>query len=155
MGGEKAGVGIFSPTLAWSFPLRLLDFTPIFRAELFAMILALRKYLLDALTAIITDSLCSHLAHSFVKLPGSQDVHVISSTSDEFNYCGYQGTVDWNEMWNEMADCLVRASLSGPIISILPVEVRVTATRYRNFSIYWDKIETITPATEHQHLEFP
>lgn len=43
--------------------------------------------------------------------------------------------------------------LSVIIISILPVEPHVTATRYRNFSIHRDKIETIT-TTEYQHLKF-
>lgn len=54
-----------------------------------------------------------------------------------------------------MADSLARASLNGPIISVLPVVAQITAIRYRKFSIRRDIIETITSWTEFQHLKFP
>lgn len=43
---EKSGIGIYSPSLNWSFPLRQVDFIPIFYAEFFAIALAQRR--LDA-----------------------------------------------------------------------------------------------------------
>lgn len=54
---EKAGVGIFSEALSWSFSLRLPDYTPIFEAELLAILLALRKLSANESSAVIvTDS---------------------------------------------------------------------------------------------------
>ena len=152
---EKAGVGIASQSLGWSFSVRLPNFTPVFEAELVAIILALRKLPLNEISAIIiTDSLsvCTALTTSD-KSRALMTFRTLVPPQLKFlkllwvpGHCGIQ--------LNEMADCLARASLDGPIMSVLPVVEYLTAIRYRRFAICTDTMETITKWTDYQHLKF-
>lgn len=72
---ERCGIGIFYPTLDWSFFLRLPDFMPIFAAELLAVILALQKLTSSTSSAVILTnflSVCSSLS-------GNEESHVLSA----------------------------------------------------------------------------
>lgn len=149
-------MGIYSPSLDWSFSLRLPDYTSVFQAELLAIVLALRKLPLHITKAVIvTDSLsvCSALNAStnstalntfytlapphlrlvhLVWVPGHRDIHL-----------------------NEIADALARASLKGPVTSVLPETAHITAARYRQFSLTEDKKSlALEKSTDFIHLNY-
>lgn len=142
---EKAGVGIASDSLGWSFSVRLPDFTPIFEAELVAIILALRKIPTTETSAIIlTDSLsvCAALTTS-EQSRALAAFHTLAPPHLKLlklvwvpGHCGLQ--------LNELADALARASLDGPVISVLPELEYLSGVRYRKFAIFTDSLENIT-----------
>lgn len=149
-------MGIFAESLQWSYSLRLPDFTPIFQAELIAIILALRKIPQnDSLAVIVTDSLsvCTALtASSNSKILRTFCSMVPSYLRQVFLLWvpGHRGL-----HLNEMADSLARASLNGPVISVLPTSAYVTAARYRNFSISQNSAKSIlTSSSDFHHLFF-
>lgn len=50
---ERAALGIVSQSLGWSFAVRLPNFTPVFEADLMAIIMALRKLPSEEHSALI------------------------------------------------------------------------------------------------------
>lgn len=130
---KKAGVGIFSPSLDWSFPVRLPDYTPIFIAELFAIVLALRKLpSSESEAVIITDALsvCSALS-SATNLPLiNMFHHLVPANLRKIQLLWVPGHC--GIYLNEMADTLATISLRGPITPIIPDTAYATAIRFRN-----------------------
>lgn len=153
---EKAAVGIVSDYLGWSFSVRLPDFTPVFEAELLAIILALRKLPSNEESAmIITDSLslCTTLTAS-EQSRALATLQTLVPPHVKFlklvwvpGHCGIR--------LNEIADSLSRATLDGPVISVLPESEHIVSIRYRKWAIYTDIMENITKYTDYQHLTYP
>lgn len=155
MNEEKAGVGIFSESLSWSYAVRLPDFTPIFLAELAAIILALRKLPSNYSTVVIvTDSLsvCTSLTSSAdttvtntFKLLTPPNLSLVRLVWVP----GHRGI-----FLNEMADTLARISLDGPVMSVMPSSAYVTAARFRKFSLLQDSTKLKIQMSEFNHLSF-
>uniref|UniRef100_L7LXP3 Putative tick transposon n=1 Tax=Rhipicephalus pulchellus TaxID=72859 RepID=L7LXP3_RHIPC len=152
---EKAGVGIFSSQLDWSFSVRLPDYTQIFLAEFLAVILALRKLPFSITSvAIVTDSLslCSALItpteSHILRLLRLLVPHHLRNLRLIW-VPGHRGIV-----LNEVADTLAKASLAGPVLALLPVTAFVAAARFRTYAL-----SVLTPSlasiSDFQHLQFP
>lgn len=154
---EKAGVGIFSPSLDWSFSLRLPDFTPIFLAELLAVILALRK--LESTVSqvvVMTDSLsiCSSLSSPTDSRPLRLFKFLIPLHLNSVRLLWVPGHMGFH--LNEVADSLARASLSGPIVAVLPSCAYTAAVRFRSYTIFQEfAASALTSSPEYQHLLHP
>lgn len=155
---EKAGVGIFSEALSWSFSLRLPDYTPIFEAELLAILLALRKLSANESSAVIvTDSksVCSALTSASPSESSSLNVFM-SLIPKNFSTVrlvwvpGHRGI-----FLNEMADVLARWSLDGPAMYIVPDTDFITASRFRKYALHQDSMKARLPQQEYGHLSFP
>lgn len=134
---EKAGIGIFCTSLDWSFSVRLPDYTPIFIAELFAIILALRKLPASESEAVIlTDSLsvCTALSTAKNLTLLSMISSLLPENLKKFHLLWIPGHCGIYP--NEMADSLAKASLSGPLLPILPDFAYVTALRYRKACLH-------------------
>ncbi|XP_072145416.1 uncharacterized protein [Dermacentor andersoni] len=137
---EKAGVGIYSPSLNWSFSLRLPDYTSVFHAELLAIVLALRKLPIHITRVIIvTDSLsvCSALTASTKSPTGNTFYSLAPPHLSLVHIVWVPGHRDIDI--NEKADSLARASLAGPVLFVLPATAHITAARYRRFSLSEDE----------------
>lgn len=154
---EKAGVGIFSHSLDWSYSIRLPDFTPIYTAEFLAVVLALRKLNPSHSTvAIITDSLslCSSLTtRSDSKI--LQELHLLAPSHLSL----------LRSIWvprhkglplNECADSLAKASLGGPLEPAVPPTAYITAARFRRLTMMNEIYNSsMASHSEYHHLLFP
>lgn len=151
---ERAGVGIFSPQLNWSFSYRLPDFTPIFEAEFFAIVMALKKLPPQYLNvAIISDSLSvctaltspknSLLIRTFSRLvpPHLRDIRLIWVP-------GHRG------LWlNETADSLAGSALDGPTVDLSPTPFLLARARFcRYLRLGITQEGTITGLDDYAHL---
>lgn len=153
---EKAGVGIFSPSLSWSFSIRLPDYTPIFIAELLAIVLALRKLPENQLSAVVvTDSrsVCASLSSTSNTTILNVFQNLVPTTLQKVTLLWVPGHCGLH--LNEMADLLARTSLSGPLIPILPDTAYVTASRFRTFCLRNDLSKLpLIPSGDFEHLGF-
>lgn len=118
---EKCGIGIFSPTLDWSFSLRLPVVVAIFLAELLAVVLAFCKLPTSVSSSlIVTDSLpvCSFLTNSHDCQPL---VALKSLLPSHINLVRLLRAADHEEFYlNEMGDALAKAAVNGPVVQSLP-----------------------------------
>lgn len=149
-------MGIFSPTLNWSFSLRLPDFIPIFHAEFLALLLAILK--LDPANSsvmLLTDSLSVCMALS------SETLHRIAKTF----YSSVPTHVrEIRLVWlpghcgltlNETADILAKTALALPIVEVLPPFSCVLLARYRQYLFNQDASDHgLNTSPELEHLRY-
>lgn len=151
---EKAGVGIYSQSLDWSFSIRLPDYTPIFQAELLAIILALKKLqhrfadvviLADSLsvcTALITEK-DTPILRSFRSLVPQQlrKIRLVWVP-------GHAGIV-----FNELADQLASLALDGPVVVSCPTDSFLLGARFRRLQfLQMNRQDALCTRSDYIHL---
>lgn len=152
---KRPGLEFFLTALDWSFSVRLADYTPIFLAEFLAVVLALRKLQPPTTTAVVlTDSLslCTSLT-----APGESHIvknlhSLVPSHLRNLRLVwvpGHKGI-----FMNEAADSLAKASITGPVCSLLPTTGFITSARFRRYTLMASKSD-LTSSTELHHLQFP
>lgn len=152
---QKAGVGIFSHQLNWSFALRLPDFTPIYLAEFLAITLALRKLNYQQSKAIIISdalSVCTHLTSAkkspLLRIFWSLVPHSLSEV--RFIWVPGHAGIELNEI----ADSLASASLNFPVVLVAPQFPFITAERFKRLLILKINETSLLQSEEFRHLQF-
>lgn len=131
---EKAGVSIFSNQLKWSFAHSLADYTPIFLAELLAIIVAFRKLCPQKSKVILATGTLSVCAHWTFNNP-SHLLSIFSSVApgnlSEVRFVwvpGHSGI-----FLNKSADSLASSSLYSLVLNVLPDFYFITGARLNAF----------------------
>lgn len=153
---ERAGVGIFSPQLNWSFSIRLPDFTPIFYAEFMAIVIALKKLPPQILNVVIvSDSLavCSSLISPKNSALLRTFGYLVPSHLREIRLIwvpGHKGLY-----LNEEADSLARSALDGPPFDVCPFPSILAGARIRRHQHLARRQEdAITSLDDYAHLAY-
>lgn len=152
---EKAGVGIFSSQLNWSFALRLPDYTPIFLAEFLAITLAIRKLSpRQTKVIIITDamSVCSNVTSPKQSPLLNIFTTLVPSYISEIRLVWVPGHT--GIFLNESADSLATSSLDGPVLNVLPNFSFITAERFKRFLLLTCTKTSLLDLDDYRHLQF-
>lgn len=142
---EKSGISIFSETLNWSFSTRLPYILSVFGAEFIAVITAFNKAQPASLK-------CGH-SYDSLSL-----ISVLASNSDPLLSRTFHFLVPTHKglKMNEMADTLVKTTLSSPVFSIIPTTALLTRKRFQRHDVIQDSGKIlITHLSEYRHLFFP